>query len=197
MSTRQYILKMMNVSSARLTMNHVANHRVFLRMLGGVVSRHHAGASFHFVNCSTTRTRRFFAANYYSDSNHSNNKVVSSAAEALELAVAVKSANNGCGSVPSQGAVVALGGFGLCGLPETLIAALQQCDKLDQLTIASITSGVDGFGHGVLLESTRTPHKVKRLISAYVGENQVLLLLCCMVLYISSAGFLYCSSSAH
>jgi 3-oxoacid CoA-transferase subunit A len=61
---------------------------------------------------------------------------------------------------------IAAGGFGLCGIPENLIAALREAGTRE-LTIASNNAGVDGFGLGVLLES----RQVKRMISSYVGEN--------------------------
>ena len=66
-----------------------------------------------------------------------------------------------------EGASVMVGGFGLCGIPENLIAALrEQGTRL--LTIISNNAGVDGFGLGVLLES----RQVRKIIATYVGENQ-------------------------
>lgn len=65
---------------------------------------------------------------------------------------------------------VAVGGFGLGGIPETLLNALSsQANGPTSLTVASLTAGVDGFGLGRLLEAG----KVKRMISSYVGENKV------------------------
>lgn len=61
---------------------------------------------------------------------------------------------------------IAAGGFGLCGIPELLIAAIHRAGT-QALTIASNNAGVDGFGLGILLES----RQVKRMISSYVGEN--------------------------
>lgn len=66
----------------------------------------------------------------------------------------------------SDGMFIAAGGFGLCGIPELLIAAIRDAGVKD-LTIASNNAGVDGFGLGVLL-ATR---QVKKMISSYVGEN--------------------------
>ena len=66
----------------------------------------------------------------------------------------------------SDGMMIAAGGFGLCGIPELLIAAIRDAGTRD-LTIASNNAGVDGFGLGVLL-ATR---QVKKMISSYVGEN--------------------------
>ena len=65
-----------------------------------------------------------------------------------------------------DGMTIAAGGFGLCGIPELLIAGIRAAGTRD-LTIASNNAGVDGFGLGVLLES----RQVKKMISSYVGEN--------------------------
>ncbi len=65
-----------------------------------------------------------------------------------------------------DGMTIASGGFGLCGIPELLIAAIRDAGTKD-LTIASNNAGVDGFGLGVLL-ATR---QVRKMISSYVGEN--------------------------
>ncbi|MDG1280032.1 MAG: CoA transferase subunit A [Pseudorhodobacter sp.] len=65
-----------------------------------------------------------------------------------------------------DGMTIAAGGFGLCGIPELLIAAIKDAGTKD-LTVASNNAGVDGFGLGVLL-ATR---QVKKMISSYVGEN--------------------------
>jgi len=66
-----------------------------------------------------------------------------------------------------DGASVMVGGFGLCGIPENLIAALRE-QGTSNLTIISNNAGVDGFGLGVLLES----RQVRRIVATYVGENQ-------------------------
>ena len=68
--------------------------------------------------------------------------------------------------VLSDGMTIAAGGFGLCGIPELLIAAIRDAGTRN-LTIASNNAGVDGFGLGILL-ATR---QVKKMISSYVGEN--------------------------
>jgi 3-oxoacid CoA-transferase subunit A len=65
-----------------------------------------------------------------------------------------------------DGMTIAAGGFGLCGIPELLIAAIRDAGTKD-LTIASNNAGVDGFGLGQLL----TTRQVKKMISSYVGEN--------------------------
>jgi len=66
-----------------------------------------------------------------------------------------------------DGASLMVGGFGLCGIPENLIAALREQGTRD-LTIISNNAGVDGFGLGVLLES----RQVRKIVATYVGENQ-------------------------
>jgi len=70
--------------------------------------------------------------------------------------------------VVRDGMTVAAGGFGLCGIPETLIQALRD-SGVRGLTVASNNAGVDDFGLGVLLQS----HQIKRMISSYVGENDL------------------------
>jgi len=66
-----------------------------------------------------------------------------------------------------DGATILLGGFGLCGIPENLIAALQRKGSKD-LTLVSNNAGVDTFGIGLLLQSKQ----VKKMIASYVGENK-------------------------
>ena len=66
-----------------------------------------------------------------------------------------------------DGMTIMAGGFGLCGIPENLIAAIR-ASGVKELTIISNNAGVDGFGLGVLLES----RQVKKMISSYVGENK-------------------------
>src|SRR6266446_7826458 len=62
---------------------------------------------------------------------------------------------------------IAAGGFGLCGIPENLIAALHE-SGVKGLTIVGNNAGVDGFGMGVLL----TTRQVKKVMASYVGENK-------------------------
>ncbi len=69
--------------------------------------------------------------------------------------------------VVKDGQTIAVGGFGLCGIPEALIAALRD-SGVKALTAISNNAGVDGFGLGQLL-STR---QIKKMISSYVGENK-------------------------
>ena len=67
----------------------------------------------------------------------------------------------------ADGQTLAVGGFGLCGIPEALIAALRDTG-VKGLTVISNNAGVDGFGLGQLL-STR---QIRKMISSYVGENK-------------------------
>ena len=69
--------------------------------------------------------------------------------------------------VIKDGHVLAVGGFGLCGIPEALIAAVRDSGAKN-LTAISNNAGVDGFGLGVLLQT----RQIKKMISSYVGENK-------------------------
>ena len=82
------------------------------------------------------------------------NKIYPSAAHALEGLV-------------EDGMTIAVGGFGLCGIPEQLIGALRDSGKKD-LTAISNNAGVDGFGLGLLLET----RQISKMVSSYVGENK-------------------------
>ena len=66
-----------------------------------------------------------------------------------------------------DGQTLAVGGFGLCGIPEALIAALRD-SGVKGLTAISNNAGVDGFGLGMLL----TTRQIRKMISSYVGENK-------------------------
>jgi 3-oxoacid CoA-transferase subunit A len=68
--------------------------------------------------------------------------------------------------VVRDGMLLAIDGFGLCGIPEALIQALRDTG-VRNLTVASNNAGVDGWGLGLLLET----HQIKKMISSYVGEN--------------------------
>ena len=81
------------------------------------------------------------------------NKVLASAEEAVA-------------GIP-DGATIMMGGFGLCGIPENLIAALHARGTRG-LTVISNNAGIDDFGIGVLLKS----RQVRKMISTYVGENK-------------------------
>ena len=81
-------------------------------------------------------------------------KIFPSAADALK-------------GIVQDGQLMAVGGFGLCGIPEALIAALRD-SGVKGLTVISNNAGVDGFGLGQLLET----RQIKRMISSYVGENK-------------------------
>lgn len=89
-----------------------------------------------------------------STSTGKRSKRFGSAAEALQGVVA-------------DGQTLAVGGFGLCGIPEALIAALRD-SGVKGLTVISNNAGVDGFGLGQLLET----RQIKKMISSYVGENK-------------------------
>jgi 3-oxoacid CoA-transferase subunit A len=80
------------------------------------------------------------------------NKLVASADEAV--------------SDVSDGAVLVVGGFGLCGIPENLIAALVRRGVKD-LTVVSNNCGVDDWGLGLLLKT----RQIRKMVSSYVGEN--------------------------
>ena len=82
------------------------------------------------------------------------NKIFPSAAAALK-------------DIVKDGQLLAVGGFGLCGIPEALIDALRD-SAVKNLTVISNNAGVDGFGLGKLLET----RQIKRMISSYVGENK-------------------------
>ena len=77
------------------------------------------------------------------------------------------SASAALADIVRDGQNLAVGGFGLCGIPEALIAALRDTG-VQQLTCISNNAGVDGFGLGLLLES----RQIKKMISSYVGENK-------------------------
>jgi 3-oxoacid CoA-transferase subunit A len=81
-------------------------------------------------------------------------KVYPSAADALK-------------GIVKDGQLLAVGGFGLCGIPEALIDALHDSGVKD-LTVISNNAGVDGFGLGKLLDT----RQIRRMISSYVGENK-------------------------
>jgi 3-oxoacid CoA-transferase subunit A len=82
------------------------------------------------------------------------NKIFSNADEALK-------------GVAKDGMLIAVGGFGLCGIPEALIEALKS-SGVKNLTAISNNAGVDGFGLGKLLDT----RQIKKMISSYVGENK-------------------------
>lgn len=68
----------------------------------------------------------------------------------------------------ADGATLAVGGFGLCGIPQEAIAALRELGVRD-LTVVSNNCGVDDFGLGILLEN----RQIRKMVSSYVGENKV------------------------
>jgi 3-oxoacid CoA-transferase subunit A len=68
----------------------------------------------------------------------------------------------------TDGVTILMGGFGLCGIPENLIAAVRR-KGTKSLTIVSNNAGIDDFGIGILLQN----RQVKKMISTYVGENKL------------------------
>ena len=79
----------------------------------------------------------------------------------------LKSADDAIANL-QDGATVLMGGFGLCGIPENLIAAVRR-KGTKNLTVVSNNAGVDDFGIGLLLQN----RQVKKMISTYVGENKL------------------------
>jgi 3-oxoacid CoA-transferase subunit A len=77
------------------------------------------------------------------------------------------SAQEALAGIVKDGQMIAVGGFGLCGIPEALIAALRD-SGVKELTCISNNAGVDGFGLGQLL-ATR---QIRKMIASYVGENK-------------------------
>ena len=69
--------------------------------------------------------------------------------------------------IPFDGMTIMSGGFGLCGIPETLILAIRD-SGVKNLTVVSNNAGIDGVGLGVLLDT----HQIHKMISSYVGENK-------------------------
>jgi 3-oxoacid CoA-transferase subunit A len=76
--------------------------------------------------------------------------------------------NAALAGVLRDGMTIMAGGFGLCGIPEKLIAAIREAQVRD-LTVISNNAGIDGVGLGVLLESGQ----IRKMISSYVGENKL------------------------
>jgi 3-oxoacid CoA-transferase subunit A len=77
-------------------------------------------------------------------------------------------ANAALAGLLRDGMTIAAGGFGLCGIPEKLIAAIREAG-VRNLTVISNNAGVDGAGLGVLLES----RQIHKMVSSYVGENKL------------------------
>jgi 3-oxoacid CoA-transferase subunit A len=70
--------------------------------------------------------------------------------------------------VLKDGMLIMAGGFGLCGIPESLILAIR-ASGVSNLTVVSNNAGIDGVGLGILIESKQ----IKKMISSYVGENKL------------------------
>ena len=141
---RRYHRRSVDTSAVkRLLVNNNNNNKLQKRVLSSTEGT--IGASPSSASFST------------STSSSSHSKVVPSASEALK-------------GVNLLDATVLVGGFGLGGNPETLLNEISRMDdtKVKNLTIASLTGGVDGFGIGKIIDNGQ----VKRLISSYVGENK-------------------------
>src|SRR3974390_1009220 len=78
------------------------------------------------------------------------------------------SADEALSSSIKDGMTLMSGGFGLCGIPETLIEGVRKSGAKD-LTVVSNNAGVDGIGLGLLLETGQ----IRKMISSYVGENKI------------------------
>jgi 3-oxoacid CoA-transferase subunit A len=85
----------------------------------------------------------------------------------LAISKVYPSAHAALEGIVEDGMTIAVGGFGLCGIPEALIAALRDTGRKN-LTVASNNAGVDGWGLGLLLET----RQIRKMISSYVGENR-------------------------
>lgn len=79
-----------------------------------------------------------------------------------------KDATEAVAGVLFDGMTIMSGGFGLCGIPEHLIAAIRE-SGVKNLTVISNNCGVDGFGLGLLLENGQ----IRKMVSSYVGENKL------------------------
>src|SRR5947199_6210129 len=77
-------------------------------------------------------------------------------------------AKSALAGIVKDGMMVMAGGFGLCGVPDTLIHALRD-SGIKNLTCVSNNAGIDGAGLGLLLET----RQIKKMISSYVGENKI------------------------
>jgi 3-oxoacid CoA-transferase len=110
---------------------------------------------------SSSSCSRSFSSAAPEDDGGSISKVLPSASAALQQLPLSK----------WDGIRVGVGGFGLGGVPESLLHALAEFEPACHLTVSSLTGGTDAQGIGVLLQ---VPHKVKRLMSSYVGENKLL-----------------------
>uniref|UniRef100_A0A1B0GJ64 Succinyl-CoA:3-ketoacid-coenzyme A transferase n=2 Tax=Lutzomyia longipalpis TaxID=7200 RepID=A0A1B0GJ64_LUTLO len=119
------------------------------KMVLSVVSRHVA-TNYRYMRYSFPVSRILIA--HYSTQPRKTGKVYETAADAV--------------ADIQDGAKLLVGGFGLCGIPENLIAALIK-HQATNYTVVSNNAGVDNFGLGLLLQK----RKIKRMIASYVGEN--------------------------
>jgi 3-oxoacid CoA-transferase subunit A len=85
----------------------------------------------------------------------------------MEMKKVYPDAATALAGIVRDGQTIAVGGFGLCGIPEALIAALRD-SGVKNLTVISNNAGVDDFGLGQLLAT----HQIRKMIASYVGENK-------------------------
>ena len=120
------------------------------------------------TSSSAILLRKTFKTSY--DSTSRRPALFSTQATDPGLSKVVGSAEEALKDLSLENATIAVGGFGLGGIPETLITAVSHHATASNLTIVSLTAGTDTEGTGKILASG----KVRRLIAAYVGENKFL-----------------------
>lgn len=114
-----------------------------------------------YVNASLLRLHRYWAGKQHFEVI----KVISCPYSVVANKRKIRTAAEAVNDIPN-GASLLVGGFGLCGIPENLIAAILKAG-INELTVVSNNAGVDDFGLGLLLKQ----HRLKRVIASYVGEN--------------------------
>lgn len=110
----------------------------------------------HFTRSRTSQRLTLARTFHSSQARYEINKIVPSAAEAIRDI--------------QPGSTILCGGFGLCGVPDTLINEVAKHTEINGLTVASNNAGVPGQGLGKWLDTKQ----IKRMIASYVGENKVL-----------------------
>ena len=151
--------------------------------------RFHSTRQFHSLHFTFHKNANKFNSscnNKCLSTSNNNSKVYPSASEAINTLLSPSVLSN---------ASINMGGFGLGGIPETLIDAIANNTHATQLTIAGLTAGVDEFGLGILLAKE---DKVKRVIASYVGENKVRRRTnICVHISIDSIFFIYINLKSH
>ena len=128
-------------------------HRVIRTLLKDATKNYRSSCTYFSV--FFVHDRRFSTRQGTGKRSQNDSKVVQSAKEAISTCF-------------SPGVSVNVGGFGLGGIPETLLNEVAIHPEAKELTVASLTAGIDGFGLGKLFEAG----KIKRMIASYVGENK-------------------------